>query len=353
MTTRLKNNWLSAMPVAILALLLAACLPEYEEPPLTATGEGGESLTGSASGSSSSSGSSGAAPSCSGSASGSIPGNNSIAGQIPCTLQGAIDARNLTPSQRTQVAGIKVLKGTLTVSTPAQLDYFKALTSVDNLYFADFNGPSLELPARINVTTEILIHGGNTQIIKGFAGVISLSGQLNIESVNGLASIDAFAALVKAGSLRMDKLPELATIKGFGNLSQLGSLQLTHLQKMTKLPVLPKIKTLSSLMVGYNPELTALSGLPALTNATTAQFSSLDKVTTVSFPALMTVAVLAIDGMALLNDLEGFGAQLVVSSQLKICNILMKADQREVWRKQHAPNLQFDKCANGCIGMGC
>lgn len=335
-----------ALPLAILA---SGCLPEYEELPLTATGEGGESLTGTTSSGSTSS----VAPTCSGTASGSIPGTPSLDGQIPCTLQGSIDARNLTPSQRTQVAGIKVLKGTLTVASAEQIGYLKALTSVDNLYIPNFSGPALELPARIGVTTEVLIQGGNTPIIKGFAGVTALAGQLDIEGINGLTTIDAFAALTKAEMLRLYKLPELTSVKGFGAVSQLKGLQLTHLAKLKTLPPMPKVTTLSSLVIGYNPELMALSGLNALTNAATAQFASLDKVSQVSFPALMTVSSFVIDGMALLNDLEGFGAQLVVSSQLQICNILMKADQREVWRLKHAPNVPFAKCANGCIGMGC
>lgn len=350
-TTRGLRSWLGIAAVSA-AAALGGCLPQYEELPLTASGEGGESLAAVSGGSSAGSANS-SAPACSGVASGNIPGSASLDGKIPCTLQGSVDARNLTPSQRTQVAGIKVLKGTLTVGAQADVDGLKALTSVDNLDVVSFSGATLELPARIAVTNELRITGGKLTIIKGFAGVTALAGQLTIDGVASLTTINAFAALTKAGSLHLNQLQNLTSITGFSALTQLKSLQLTHLTKLNQLPQLPKVTSLANLAVGYCPALVTLSGLPGLTNASSLQLNSLDKVSQVSFPALMTVASFSIDGMALLADLGGFGAQLVVSSQLHICNIKMNAEQREAWRKQHAPNLQFSKCANGCIGMGC
>jgi hypothetical protein len=352
MNNHMKTSWFlrSAAALALpLAVLLSGCLPEYEELPLTATGEGGESLTSTASSGSTSS----VTPTCSGAASGSIPGSPNLDGQIPCTLQGSIDARNLTPSQRTQVAGIKVLKGTLTVASAEQIGYLKALTSVDSLTITNFSGPTLELPARIAVTTELVISGGNATTIKGFGGLTALAGQLSVINLNGLGTIDAFGALTSVGQLNVQQLPALTSLKAFGALTAASTVSFVQLSQLPALPSMIKLTSVNTLSLAGLGNLGSLNSFPALASVTTLSISGLNTVATVAFPALKSVNSLSIDGMAKLSDLEGFGAQLQVKSQLFVCNILMKADQREIWRQKHAPNLQFGKCANGCIGMGC
>lgn len=336
--------WVAAI-AAVVAVV--GCLPEFDEPPLSATGEALEVESSSSSGSTTA-----AATSCDGVYSGGLPAGAKFAGQTPCTINGNVDMGSLSPTERQQITGVKNIQGTLSISAAEHIAQLPALTSVYALSVKSFNSPTLDLPSRIAVQHTITISDGQVTAIKGFGGVKTLAAALTIQSLGNLASIDAFHALTSLKTLTVDQLSELKTFKAFTVLASATSLQFTNCQSLVALPVFAKLTTTANLQVSTMGSLTTLASFPVLTNANSLNISGMDKVPTVAFPMLKSVTNFNVSEMAKLAELEGFGAQLQISSSVQVCNILMKGADREVWKSKHAPGLNFNNCGNGCFGWG-
>lgn len=338
--------------IALATALCAAsgCLPEFDEPPLTATGEAPASESPSTS--SSATGAAPAASSCTGVFSGNLPAGANFAGQTPCTINGNVDMSSLTAAERQQVTGVKNIQGTLFISAPVHISQLPALTSVYALTASGYSSPTLDFPSRIAVQHSITISGGQLNSIKGFGGVKSLAATLTIQSLGSLESIDAFHALGSVKTISVNELSELKIFKGFTVLTTASIVDIANCQALTALPTFGKLTNVAALQIGYMGAMSALASFPVLTSVNSLNVNNLDAVASVSFPALKTVTSFHVSGMAKLADLEGFGPELKIVSSVLVCNILMKGADREVWKAKHAPTLNFSACSNGCFGWG-
>ena len=329
---------------------LVGCLPELDEPALTATGEApvgdpAAAATASATGAPK-------ATTCTGVYFGNLPGGALFAGQAPCTINGSVEIATMSIAERQQLSGVKNIQGTLYLSAPDQIAQLPALTSVYVLTLNNYNAPILDFPTRVAVQHSIIVSGGQVGQIKGFGGIKTLAGILSLEGMDKLESIDAFHALASVKTLSINNLPELKTLKSFEALTAATSVSIGHCQALTTLPSFGKLPTVALLQLSYLNGLTTVASFPALTTASSLQFSNLNGVTTVSFPALTSVNTFQVSSMAKLSDLEGFGPKLNVVSTVSVCDILMKGTDREVWKQKHAPGMNFEKCSNGCFGWG-
>lgn len=343
----LRSAWLAGV---CCSALLAGCLPELDEPPLTATGEAPEDEAPSGTGP----GGTGApaATTCTGVYQGNLPGGTKFAGQIPCTINGSVDMGALTADERQQITGVKNIQGTLYIATPAHITQLPALTSVYALTVNSFSGPTLDFPSRITVQHTVTISGGSITALKGFGGVKTLAAALTLQSLGNLQSIDAFPALEAVKTLTVNDLPALTSFKAFAALKSANVLNINNCQALAALPTFGKLASAASLQLGYMASMTTLASFPVLVSANSLSLTSLDGVSTVAFPVLASVSSFNVSGMAKLAELEGFGAQLKITGSIQVCNILMKGADREVWKQKHAPGLNFSNCGNGCFGWG-
>lgn len=348
-----------ALGLVLLVPAAVACLPEIEDPPISATGEApvgwtpatAQSATGGTTAAT------GTSTTCSGVYFGNVP---PIAGApfvgTPCEVNGQLTPGAMTAAQIAQVA--KVTKaGSLQILAQDQWAKVAALKSVSTLVLAGFVGQVAVGPATLDVTNAINISGQMTGV-GGFGGVKNLPGGLVIQSVPKLTAVTGFEGLQSVGAVNISGSAVLKTINAFGALKTAQSLYFADFKTTTVgntttgIAFTPlKISTVNDVKFYNCQGLGTLNVLQTVGAMQSLELSNLDT-GTLQFTALSQLALLKLSGLPNLHSLDGLGSNLQVTGSLSLCDLGVTPEQRESWRAVHAPGLAIPKCATGCKGDG-
>lgn len=341
---------------AFAAVVLSACLPRVEDPPLTVTGEApvgwSPAKPGSLAGDAGVGADAGTTTAPTGKCAGNAPDLATAAKNkmYPCSITN-LDLTLPTAGPNMSFGALVTGAGNFKVSNAYQLAYFKQLKQIGNFHAENFNDDKLFLPDPVVVSESITIYG-KMQYINGFLGVGQLSSSLLIANCSNLTQVSGFTNLIKAASIEIRGAPKLTSLAAFSKLNQIQSFAISDVQAANvALPVLPAtyvnhidIKNFAGIS-----QIQMFINVTLVGNLTVQQMPTLFRV---DMPKLGKISVLNLIDVGKMVNLDGFGP-VQVSGGLTVCGSGVPGATLEAWRQQHAPNLQFSKCPSGCTGGEC
>ncbi len=337
---------------------VAACLPRYEDAPLTVTGEApvgwsppAGSVLGGADGGAS--GDAGAAAGTPSKCAGTVPDLATAAKNrsYPCSITN-LDLTTSTAGQSLGYAALVTTVYNLRISNATQMASLKQIKQIGNFNAENFNDATLYLADHVVITEAIAIYG-KLQNITGFLGVSQLTSQLVIANSPNLTKISGFTNLVKVGAIEIRGVPKLVSLAAFSKLNQIQSSTMSDVQSgSVALPVLPAT-TINHVSIQNFGGISQLNLFYNATQISFMTFQQMPNLARVDIPKLATVSGFTLIDIGKMVNLDSFGPSVQVYGGLTVCGTPMTGATLEAWRKAHATNLQFSKCPNGCTGGEC
>lgn len=348
------------MAILVVSLASLGCLPQYEDPPLTATGEAPENWSASSSKTTTtggdadvksttdtSTGTSGST--CSGTFNGTLTESSVQPTKPPCVVAGTVSVGKVPGTKfRATLAGIQEI-GILGLNADVDLStFFPKLTKVGNLQISGGgSGQSMQIPywltslGKLSVSNTALVSfNGNNAVTS--AETIGVSGNNFLTTFNGFPNMTVLTDLVVTNN------PALTDLNGFMSIQSLHQLEMDLGPKLTGLGSFSSLKAVTFDFTISGSQLQVVGQFPQLSTVASWSMGGMPEVTALNFPPLTTVKSFAMGNMAKLASLDGLGAVTLTGTPM-ICLANMPCAALDAWVAQHAPG----KTNSGCGATTC
>jgi hypothetical protein len=334
-------------------LASSGCLPELEDPPLTATGEAPPEWTVSGSGNTSSlgggSGGTANASTCSSTYSGNIQEPPIDLDPPPCVIQGDVTLY-AAPSAKLQalLAQVNRIDGTLSIRGDVVLETaLPKLTSVSSLkVYQGGLSKKLSIPKSWTQLGALQVFDTELSAVEGGANLAAL-GSLSITFNKKLISINLLAKAKTVGSVKIASNAMLKNLTLAPQATSAGAIDIVDNLQLSDIAPMDALSQAPSVLVDNCPMLNNVLFLPALASSGSLTLSRLPG-KQVQLPALKQVGALSLNGLTALQALEPIGP-LQVSQSVRICVPMVLCALREAWLQKHAPGLSPQTCTQSNV----
>lgn len=333
------------------AIALAGCLPELEDPPLTATGEAPAAWTLSGSGNSAVGGGAGS-PSTNGNCVSTYTGNLSEPAidlsPPPCIVKGDVTLY-VAPSAKlkTLLSQVKQIEGTLSINADvapeAALPQLTAVTKLQ-VYKGGLS-KTLTIPQSWKSLGTLEVVQTELAAVQGGLGLqgltdVSISWNKKLITVNLLGNGATLGSAVVAQNSMLKNLVLGTQCKSVGQLELTDNTQLANWEPMAALTQAKTVRVFNSPMLQN-------IRLPALQSVTSLELNIVGG-KLIELPALTTVGALNLNDVAQLQALEAIGP-MQVSQSVRLCVQQVPCVLREAWLQKHAPGLTPQTCTTALV----
>ncbi|MBI5608606.1 MAG: hypothetical protein HY902_06970 [Deltaproteobacteria bacterium] len=337
--------WLSAV-----SLTLVACLPQYEDPPLTATGEAGEAVKSSSSSSSTTGG--GTTETTTGTCSGVVTGNLSETSTMPnpppCTVNGTVTVSKV-PSAKFKAVLVQI-KSISALNLSADVDFTSTFPKLATVATFQVNGggagKTMTLPNTLKTIQTLSVSGTQLLQFNGNGSVVGMQSFV-VDNNPQLKAVSGFPSAKNLGSLYLDHCPEITSFTGFHGIFQLTDLHIDHVGKLSNLGAFTALTNITTALQIGSTALTQLNQFQQLQTVPTLTLYQMPAMASPQFPNLTTVSTLNLVDMPQVSSMNGFD-KAQVSKQATICVSSVPCTELNNWLAKHVQGQVMQ-----CTGPAC